>query len=122
MDFEKFVDEMKSKISLKSTLDINDIVIIALPDIPVLYGVVTKIERDMSKKVEWWYVSFTLLTIPMKKAKWIMRTEQMTGQESFTMDGIYRFFCAVDIDKDEEEIIEPKVKKTKLILLKKKKD
>ena len=42
MDFEKFVDEIKSKIFLKSTLEENDIVIVLVPDI-VLFGVVTKI-------------------------------------------------------------------------------
>ena len=52
MDFEKFIEEMKTKISLKSTLDINDIIIMILSDI-MTFGVVTSIERDMMKKAEW---------------------------------------------------------------------
>jgi len=121
MDFEKFVDEIKSKIFLKSTLEENDIVIILVPDI-VLFGVVTKIERDMSKKIDWWHVSFTTLTIPMKQYKWIMRTEQMTGEESFTMDDAFRFFCAVDIPEEVDEELKElsKVTKTKLTLVRKK--
>jgi len=121
MDFEKFVDEIKSKVLLKSTLEENDIVILIIPDM-IIFGSVTKIERDMSKKIDWWHVSFTTLTVPMKKITLIMRTEQMTGQELFTIDGIYRFFCAVDIPEEVDEKLKelPKVTKTKLTLVRKK--
>ena len=121
MDFDKFIEEIKTKISLKSTLDINDIIVMILPDL-MTFGVVTSIERDMMKKAEWWFVTFTTLSIPMKSITRILRTEQMTGQEVFTIDGKQHFFSAVDINiTKEEEAIKPSKKRGKLTLLRKEK-
>ena len=120
MDFDKFIEEIKTKISLKSTLDINDIIVMILPDL-MTFGVVTSIERDMMKKAEWWFVTFTTLSIPMKSITRILRTEQMTGQEVFTIDGKQHFFSAVDINITKEEPVEPSKKKAKLTLLRKEK-
>ena len=120
MDFEKFINEIKLKIKLKTTLDINDVIIIIAPDV-LLFGIVTKIERDMSKKIDWWHVTFTTLSIPLQQMTIIMRTEQMTGQETFTMDGQYRFFSAIDINIEEEKPVKEVKKKPTLTLLKKEK-
>ena len=124
MDFEKNITELRKMVPLKNTLDIDDIVIFVLPDMSV-YGVVKKIERDNSKKIDWWHVTFTILTIPIKRYTLTLRTEQMTGQETFTINSKYHFFSAVDIniedDKELKENLEnqPKVVKRKLTLVKK---
>jgi len=120
MDFEKFINEIKLKIKLKTTLDINDVIIMIAPDV-LLFGVVTKIDIDMGKKIDWWHVTFTILSIPMQQMTVIMRTQQMTGQEIFTINGQYRFFSAVDINITKEEPVEKVIKKPTLTLLKKEK-
>lgn len=95
---EKLVEELRTVIPLKAETDTGDIVIIVgkNPQL-VLYALVTSIERDQSKKEEWWHLGLTLLTVPLQKVVWTLRTEQMTGREIFTMGGEKRFFQAVDI-------------------------
>jgi len=126
MDFQKYTDELKKTIPFKDKIDINDIIIFVLPDI-FTYGIVKDIVRDKMKKGDWWLITFITFTIPLKKIVLILRTPQMTGLETFTIDGKYRFFAPVDLDvflnKETEEIIknQPKVTKTKLTLVKKEK-
>ena len=97
---EKLLQELKAVIPLKSDTGSGDIVMIVgeNPQM-IIYGVVTSIERDPSKKDEWWNIGLTILTVPLQKVVWTLRTEQMTGKEIFTMGGEKRFFQAVDLDR-----------------------
>ncbi len=94
----KFVTELKKLLPFKDTTDIGDIVLIVAKEPQMLtYALVTDIQRDSSRKDEWWLVYFSLLTIPIQKVVWTLRTPQMTGSEVFTMGGEERFFKAVDL-------------------------
>ncbi len=95
---EKLVEELKSITPFKDFTGVGDVVLIA-SDQPrlILYAMVTSIERDPSKKDEWWHIGLTFLTVPLQHVIWTLRTAQMTGQEIFTMGGEKRFFQAVAI-------------------------
>lgn len=95
---EKLVEELKAVTPFKNTTDIGDVVLIASeqPRL-ILYAMVVSIERDQSKREEWWHIGLTFLTVPLQNVIWTLRTEQMTGQEIFTMGGEKRFFKAVSI-------------------------
>ena len=97
-EMDTFIADLKKIISFKDTTDIGDIVLIAAQNPPTLvYAFVLSIERDMSRKDEWWNVGLSMLTIPPQPAvKWTLRTPQMTGLEIFTMGGDERFVKAVD--------------------------
>lgn len=122
MDFEKHINEFKTIIPFKNTIDIGDIILFILPDI-FIYGIVKKIEKDNLKKGDWWYVTFTAFSIPPKNITLILRSEQMTGMETFTINGEYRFFSAIDINNIEKKEIkeQPKATRTKLTLIKNRK-
>jgi len=95
---EKLVEELRTVIPFKDTTGVGDIVLIVAQNPQmVLYGFITSIERDKSKKDEWWNIGLTLLSVPLQKVVWTLRTAQMTGQEIFTMGGKKRFFQAVDL-------------------------
>ena len=95
---EKLVEELKAVTPFKETTDIGDVVLI-VSEQPrlILYAIVISIERDQSKREEWWHIGLTFLTVPLQNVIWTLRTEQMTGQEIFTMGGEKRFFQAVSI-------------------------
>ncbi len=95
---EQLIEEIKTVIPFKKQTDSGDIVLI-VGDNPqmIIYAVITSIERDPVKKDEWWHIGLTLLTVPLQKVVWTLRTDQMTGQEIFTMGGEKRFFTAVDV-------------------------
>ena len=61
---------------------------------------IISIERDPSKKEEWWNIGLTFLTVPLQNVIWTLRTAQMTGQEIFTMGGEKRFFQTVVIGSE----------------------
>ncbi len=97
---EKIVSELKQVIPFKDTTDVGDIVLIATKEPQMLvYALVDSIERDSSRKDEWWVIGLTLLSIPPQKMSWTLRTLQMTGMEVFTMGGEERFIKAVDFKK-----------------------
>ena len=99
---EKIVNDLKKLVSFKDSVEIGDIVLIAAKKPQMLvYGLVSDIIRDDTKRDEWWHVSMHLLSLPPRKVTWTLRTEQMSGQEIFTMDGEQRFMKAVDIDTKE---------------------
>ena len=99
---KRIVEELKQLISFKKTTDVGDIVLIAAKEPKMLfYGYINKIERDSSRKDEWWHLSLTLLSVPLQKMTWTLRTEQMTGQEIFTMGGEERFLQAVDLGEEQ---------------------
>ena len=114
---KKLVEELKGLIKFKKTTDQNDIVLIAAKEPQMLFFAhVGVIERDSSRKEEWWHVPLTVLSIPLQKLTWTLRTEQMTGKEIFTMGGNERFVQAVDLsENDLTATIEKTVSKTKKI-------
>ncbi len=94
---QKIVDELKSLITFKNTTDIGDVILVVAKEPQMLmYAYVNDIERDISRKDEWWNVSFTLLTVPLQKMTWTLRTAQITGKDIFTMGGEERFIQAVN--------------------------
>lgn len=94
---EALVEELRKIVTLKSTTDIGDIIIMVVEEPQSLvYGFVTDIERDEHKKDEWWHLSLTLLSMPPQKTTITLRTTQFTGQEIFTMGGEKRFIASVD--------------------------
>jgi hypothetical protein len=98
---EKLVAELRTVMPVKKTTATGDVVLIAAEDPHMLlYAMVTDIVRDANKRDEWWNISLTLLTVPLQKAVWTLRTEQMTGREIFTMGGKERFFQALDLSDD----------------------
>jgi hypothetical protein len=100
---QKTIEELKQLVPLKDTTDIGDIVLIVAKEPQLLvYAYVGEIERDTSRRDEWWHVHLTMLTIPLQKLTWTLRTEQMTGQEIFTMGGEERFVKAVDFKGRED--------------------
>lgn len=97
---QKFVEELKQLLAFKDITDTGDIVLIAAKKPQILtYAHVDDIERDTSRREEWWHVHLTMLSIPMQKMTWTLRTDQMTGKEIFTMGGEERFIKAVDFGR-----------------------
>lgn len=93
---KNIVDELKQLVSFKDTTEVGDIVLIAAKEPQMLiYAHVSDIERDTTRKDEWWHVHMEMLSIPLQKITWTLRTEQMTGQEIFTMGGEERFIKAI---------------------------
>ena len=100
---QKIVEELRQLISFKDSTNVGDIVLIAAKEPRMLfYAYVNKIERDSTRREEWWHVHFTLLSVPMQKMAWTLRTEQFTGKEIFTMGGEERFVKAVNFDENGE--------------------
>lgn len=93
----KLVEELKGLLTFKDTTDIGDIVLIVAKEPQMLlYALVRDIERDTSRRDEWWQVHLSFLAIPIQQTTWTLRTEQMTGMETFTMGGEERFVKAID--------------------------
>ena len=112
-NLEKLVEELKSITPFKDSTEVGDMVLIASeqPRL-ILYAKVTSIERDPSKKEEWWHIGLTFLTVPLQNVIWTLRTAQMTGQEIFTMGGEKRFFQAVLIGSEPLAADSPQGHKT----------
>jgi len=97
---EKLIAELKQVVNFKDSTDVGDLVLIVAkePQIMASYALVTDIERDTSRKNEWWHVSLLLLSIPPQAMTWTLRIPQLTGMEVFTMGGEERFIKAVDLE------------------------
>jgi hypothetical protein len=105
---KKIVEELKQLVTLKGTTTAGDVVIIAAKEPQLLfYAYVNKIERDRSRKDEWWHLHLTILSLPLQQITWTLRLEQMTGKEIFTMGGEERFLQAVDLGEKQETPHEP---------------
>lgn len=103
-NLEKLVEELRAIMPFKDNTDIGDIVLIVSEQpTMLLYGLITSIERDPSKKDEWWHIGLSFLTVPLQNVVWTLRTAQMTGLEIFTMGGEKRFFQAVGIGQNTGE-------------------
>jgi hypothetical protein len=96
---DKLIAELTKLVRFKDSTDVGDLVLIIAkePQVMVSYALVTDIQRDDSRKNEWWHVAMTLLALPPQKITWTLRTPQMTGMEVFTMGGEQRFVKAVDL-------------------------
>ncbi len=93
---EKLIAELKEIVDFKETTEVGDIVLIVAREPRILvYALVTSIERDTSRRDEWWHVGMQLLTVPVQPVIWTLRMAQFTGQEIFTMGGEQRFVKAV---------------------------
>jgi hypothetical protein len=96
---EQLVAELKKILPFKDTTTVGDIVLIAAKTPQMLvYARVGDIERDQTRKEEWWHVTLHMLSIPLQTVVWTLRTPQFTGQETFTMGGEGRFIQAVHFD------------------------
>lgn len=98
---EKIVHDLHKVFVFKNTTQVGDIVLIVAEQI--MYAMVTGIERDETRKDEWWQVSLQLLILPPQKTIWTMRMPQFTGQEIFTMGGKEQFVKAIDFGWDGGE-------------------
>jgi hypothetical protein len=95
---EKIVEDLKKIIPFKETIEVGDVVLIATKEPQmIVYGIVSEINRDMTKKDEWYHVHMNVLSVPPQRVIWTLRSEQMTGQEIFTMAGDPRFMKALDL-------------------------
>lgn len=113
---QKIVDELQKILPTKNSTNIGDVVVIASKEPQMLlYAHVDDIERDTSRKDEWWHMHMSILSLPLQKITWTLRTEQISGQEIFTMGGEERFIQAVDFGKSAEKQDKPKSKKEKKI-------
>lgn len=106
---EKLIKELGQLVPFKETTDIGDLVLVVAKEPQMLvYALVTGMERDTSRKAEWWNLSLTFLTVPLQDVTWTLRTPQMTGMEIFTMGGEERFVKAVNmapaLDGSEEQL------------------
>jgi hypothetical protein len=96
---DKLIKDLQKLVPFKETLAAGDIVLIAAQKPQMLvYARVVDIVRDETKRDEWWHVSMYILSLPPKKVTWTLRTPQMTGMETFTMDGEARFMKAVQFE------------------------
>ncbi|CAK8716422.1 MAG: hypothetical protein D3913_15170 [Candidatus Electrothrix sp. LOE1_4_5] len=95
---EKIIQELRKLVPLKETTDVGDIVLVLIEETEMIsYALITGIEPDTTRKDEWWEVQMQLLSVPLQPLTWTLRTEQFTGQETFTMGGKGRFIQAVDV-------------------------
>ncbi|BHH83123.1 hypothetical protein [Desulforhopalus sp. 52FAK] len=116
---QTLVDELKKILPLKATTEIGDVVVIAAKEPQMLlYAHVDDIERDSSRKDEWWNVKMTMLSIPLQQITWTLRTEQITGQEIFTMGGEERFIQGVEFSRNGDAKGPVKKKEKKITQLK----
>lgn len=101
---EKIVRELKKVVPFKDSTAEGDIVLIAIENPKsVVYGLVTKIERDETKRDEWWRLTMHILSVPPQETTWTLREPQFTGKEIFTMGNEGRFIQAVDLGGAEPE-------------------
>jgi len=105
---EKLVADLQKIIPFKETTEVGDhVLLVAKEPQMLLYALVIDIERDSSRKDEWWHVTMQVLSVPLQSVTWTLRLEQFTGQEIFTMGGEQRFVQAVHLDSPRFESTTP---------------
>lgn len=116
---EKLVAELKRMFRFKDETLPGDLVVVAAKEPQLLvYALVGGIERDQSRRAEWWHLSLHLLGMPIQSVVWTLREPQFTGKEIFTMGGNPHFIKAVSLpsgtDPEEEEsgTAQPKTART----------
>ena len=118
---EQLVADLQEILPFKETTEVGDIVLLVAKEPQMLlYALVTDIERDSSRKDEWWHLRMQILSVPPQSVTWTLRLEQFTGREIFTMGGEQRFVQAVHLDKPRIESPAPQAldKKNGLRLVK----
>ena len=114
---ETIVAELKKLFTFKDTTTVGDVVVVVSEDPQmILYALVLDIERDPTKRDEWWHVCFQFLTLPPQQVVWTLRAAQFSGQEIFTMGGKKKFIRAVDfrpLTAEESVSSEPRGGKAK---------
>ncbi len=112
---EELVAELKRLLTFKEDTNEGDLVVVAAREPQLLvYAVVGPIERDETRKDEWWHVTLHLLGMPIQTLVWTLREPQFTGQEIFTMGGNPHFIKAVSLPaafEPAEEEKQPLAKK-----------
>ncbi|PID75341.1 MAG: hypothetical protein CSB23_03780 [Deltaproteobacteria bacterium] len=98
---QKIIDELRQAILLKEHTEIGDtILILSRPDNApgpqLVYAHVDDIERDTSRRDEWWHLHISILAMPLQKTILTLRSEQMSGKEIFTIRGEEHFIQAID--------------------------
>ena len=98
---EQLVKELEKAITFKLDTVEGDLVVVAGMGEPKLltYAVVGPIERDETKRDEWWHVTLHMLGIPIQTVVWTLREPQFTGKEIFTMGGVPHFIRAVSLPR-----------------------
>ncbi|MGI6639641.1 MAG: hypothetical protein ACOX4Z_11560 [Desulfobulbus sp.] len=100
---EQLVTELKRLLNFKDETGEGDIVVVAAQDPQLLvYAVVGTIERDQSRRDEWWHVTFHLLGMPIQSVIWTLREAQFTGKEIFTIGGNPHFIKAIVLPAEPE--------------------
>jgi hypothetical protein len=92
---------------------IGDIVLIHNDKGSPFYSLIEDINPDIKKG--WWVVSFILLVYPHSKYSWLLRDEQLQGEE-FTMNGNkikIEEFKPITTDEKKEIIKKPTLEKFK---------
>lgn len=114
---ETLVKKLKTLIHFKPTTEIGDTVLVvgkmdkeSEADM-LFYAHISDIERDTSRRDEWWHVHLHILSVPVQEVTWTLRTAQMCGEEVFTMGGEPRFIKAIDFGVKPP--VEPPKKKEK---------
>jgi len=120
---EKLIAELRKQVPFKDTTEVGDLVLLVAEEPRMLvYALVTDIERDQSRRDEWWHLRMQVLTVPPQSMTWTLRMEQFTGREIFTMGGKERFVQAVRFDPGPKpaggEKKQPPEKKSGLCLVK----
>ena len=93
----------KRQIKFKDTLEVKDLAVVLFGEdnkLHFYFVYIISIERDFSKKDEWWFVTFLFINpvvIEHTPVTWILRTEQMTGQEVYTMNDVPHVFLPLDL-------------------------
>ncbi|MDH3392601.1 MAG: hypothetical protein OEL66_01235 [Desulfobulbaceae bacterium] len=101
---EKIVEELKSIFTFKDTTEVGDVVLVVAEEPQmILYALVLGIERDRSKRDEWWHVSLQFLTLPPQQTAWTLRAPQFSGQEIFTMAGKKKFIQAIQFSLNDDQ-------------------
>ncbi len=102
---EAVIREIEQTFKLKGTTDVGDVVLILAENpLTMLYGLVTSIEPDMSRKDQWWHLGMQILSFPPQKVIWTLRESQFTGMEIFSMGGEKRFIKSLDFIEGKEEL------------------
>ena len=77
---ERLVAELKRSLSFKDDTNEGDLVVVAAREPQLLiYALVGPIERDETRRDEWWHVTLHLLSMPIQTVVWTLREPQFTG-------------------------------------------
>ena len=112
---EQVIEELKRMCTFKEDTNEGDLVLVVMQEPQFMgYALVGPIERDETRRDEWWHVTLHLLAVPVQTVVWTLREPQFTGQEIFTMGGNPRFIKAINLPTAPPEEPEPVKKPAKV--------